>query len=519
MAASPLSQVEICALLERETFPRRRSVVLEGVPADMSCDDIEKHCRNVMGQVVKVVVLEDSTGPLQVLVELEEEDKVQGLEAQLNLTSDICCRVFKVTAADSEPTAPSDQHGGLQHDIARITRELFQRKEAEERMLTLLDRLTTSVTRMEAGAASAPSTMEPPHDSPREGGSVEPATLAPTPPTITIPVQGGAGVQQRINVEVQHTLGGDRGGYYRVKPFSGVTPPKQGEGSFAEWTTQIRLILEDEAVTERGKRQRLLASLHSPALEIARGLGEALSASELFAGLRKFYENTANGAVLLQQFFSMSQKSGESPSEYLVRLQLKMDDVVEKRGLQAAQVNETRLTHFRSSCSNDTLANLLQIKYGSTQDSPSFTELMMEVKRVEDDHRVSKKVRSQGHTVSEGPSNNEFTDLIQSQQALINDLRQQLVRSSPQVASGISIQRQEPEVASYGNGSQREQSRGQKKRRSNWTRVCYNCGSYEHVRTVCTSPKNPSLVWERINARTDRSKPSGDLNGQRSLPN
>ena len=90
--------------------------------------------------------------------------------------------------------------------------------------------------------------------------------------------------------------------HYGVRSFSGHGP-KSGEVSFEEWFKQVELVVEDDSLSEQGKRQKVLGSLHSSALDLARSLGPNATAQEICQIMERMYGSTANGVQLLHEFF------------------------------------------------------------------------------------------------------------------------------------------------------------------------------------------------------------------------
>ena len=95
-----------------------------------------------------------------------------------------------------------------------------------------------------------------------------PVTSPNQQPSLNVPLMGNDDLNGRISVQVEHVVRGDS---FKIQPFSGNTP-KHGEVSFNDWAKHIELMLEDESLSMRTKWQKLLGSLHSPALDIARGM-------------------------------------------------------------------------------------------------------------------------------------------------------------------------------------------------------------------------------------------------------
>ena len=149
------------------------------------------------------------------------------------------------------------------------------------------------------------------HSTPRE-----------TQSSLSIPL-AGPDVNDKISIQVEHLVRGDSN---RIRPFSG-NQARHNENSFDEWAKEIELMLEDE-----GLSQRALGSLRSPALDIARGMGD-ISIYALFKNLDELYAPSTSGVRLLQDFFRMTRKPGESLIDYLQRLSVTLDKVVKRTAI------------------------------------------------------------------------------------------------------------------------------------------------------------------------------------------
>ena len=316
---------------------------------------------------------------------------------------------------------------------------------------------------------------------------------------IKIALSGVKDVEDRIKVQVDHVVRGDS---TRIRPFSG-SAPKSGESCFDDWSKQVELMLEDDSLTLRAKRQKLLGSLHSPALDIARGMGDA-SVYALYKYLEEFYATSTNGVKLLQDFFKAQMELNESTTDYLQRLSLKLDKVVKRGGLESEKVNATLFTHFKSTCLNERVSQTIHVKF-SMANPPTLHELIKEVRTTEEDYAftpVKQKARSQSHNVDSPSEISELKGEIQSLQQQFRSFLQG--QSQPKAAPSKS------DITGTPSG----QANSQKKSSG---RFCFNCGSTDgHMLQDCQSPSNPSLVHKLLTERQQKkSKASrSNLNGQ-----
>ena len=77
-----------------------------------------------------------------------------------------------------------------------------------------------------------------------------------------------------ITIQVEHIVKGESGGFSnKIRPFSG-NALRNGKSDLEEWSKHMELILDDEHLSEKGKRHKLLESLHSLALDLVQRLGD-----------------------------------------------------------------------------------------------------------------------------------------------------------------------------------------------------------------------------------------------------
>ena len=332
--------------------------------------------------------------------------------------------------------------------------------------------------------------------------------------TIQVPISNEE-VSRQINVQVEHVLKGDRdAGSYRIRPFSGKGP-KHGEVTFDEWARQIEMVLEDDAISERGKRQKILNSLNSPAVDIARGMGD-IAAHRLYQRLERMYGSTCNGVRLLQEFFRLHMEPTESATDYIQRLSVKLSAVVRKNGISEEQVDETILTHFKSTCNDEKISNILHIKY-DTSHPPTLQELMREVKMA--DEELNARFSKRRDPPTQRP---RITHHMQGARTEAKDpdgisvLREEMRAWKGEVHSVLqamqSLPRDKTNQHERGNAGT---TRGGSTQPDCMKRFCYNCGLCEgHYQQHCPNPANPTRVHKLLN---ERSKILFERNASRSI--
>ena len=332
-----------------------------------------------------------------------------------------------------------------------------------------------------------------------------PSHSNPATENIRIPVSSDE-INKQISVQVEHIIRGDRDiSQHRLRSFSG-NRPKNGEVSFEEWTKLVEILLDDDSLSEKSKRQRILSSLHSPAADLARSMGD-ISSRELFARLEGLYGSTSNGVKLLQQFFSFHMEPTESASDYLQRLSVKLGSVQRKGGIQADQVDETILTHFKSTCTDDRICHVVHVKFDS-RSPPSLQELMREGKSVEEDFsRKSTNRRDQqvprqkiSHHVQNVAATNEVDGSIRQLRDEMKAWRGEVDAMLHSISAAKNSKVKEEAVA---KPRATQSDSGAHSNSHPFKRFCYNCGRTDgHYQQQCRNSANMPLVHKLLNERT-----------------
>ena len=334
-------------------------------------------------------------------------------------------------------------------------------------------------------------------------------SLPQTPQTnsINIPVVNDEANRQ-ISVQVEHIIRGDRD-MSQLRPFSG-NRPRNGEVSFDEWSKQVEVLLDDDTVSNKHKKQRMLSSLHSLAVDLARSMGD-IPPRQLFASLEGLYGTTCNGVKLLQEFFTLHIEPHEAASDYLQCLSVKLGSVQRKGGVQSSQVNETILTHFKATCNDDRICHVLHVEFDNLS-PPTLHELMREVKRVEEDFarrqrrdappaRPPPRVYHQSHRVEDNSGLKQLREEVSKWQQEISGTLDSMK------ATLDRDMRREPRPATT-----------QARQVGPTYRFCYNCGKYGHMSPVCRSPPNPELVHKKLMERANRRMPVSHDAAQQQQP-
>ncbi len=298
---------------------------------------------------------------------------------------------------------------------------------------------------------------------------------------------------QQVVVQVE------RPSFYRIKTFSGMKPPRNGESTFMEWIKQAYLLLEDDTLSAVGKRQKILSSLQSAAFDMALTLGKDNTAEEIIDHLKTVYQDR-DSVTTMREFYKLAPDTSERPSEYLIRLELELHNILSRGGISEDGINKARLDQFRVTNVDPFVTNLLNARFPQDSVQPSMRDLITAVKSVETADPPSKpgKVKSQAHSVvSDASRMDAVEEKISALLAQVNiahkDIKRERKSSNPK-------------------DTRRNQGNSRDTRR-NLSRFCYHCGDYSHLRRNCRNPRNNDAVSARMNALADeREKRQSDLN-------
>ena len=348
----------------------------------------------------------------------------------------------------------------------------------------------------------------------------ESSVSSPTVPFLKVPIDHPS-VAEQVKVQVEHLVRADTSlTASKIRAFSG-TSPKPGEVVFDEWWRQAESLLQDDHMSEVVKKQKLMSSLRSPALDLVKGMGE-ISSAEICKQLEDMYGCSSSGAKLLQEFFQMKRAVSESAADYLQRLSMHMSKVSKKGGL-TDNIDETLLAHFISTCGSEHLRQTLHVKYESG--APSQHNLLKEVRKAEEVFGLKgaervKTIKVNSQTLSKSDDMASVKKQLSMMQSKLEQMDMK-IKSSPQNAQPQSMfqghqqRHQQPRYSQHYSAESRQFQRRQRNERyqRRFHVFCYKCGMDGHFKSECKNAPNQQLVYKQLNEREQRP---GHLNGNGS---
>ena len=320
------------------------------------------------------------------------------------------------------------------------------------------------------------------------------------------------------------------------------------------WIEQAKLMIAESDCAEKEKRKRIVESLKGPALEIIKAVrlsnGDA-RASEYLVALESAFGTSESGEDLYFAFRLLRQNSCEALSEFLRRMETSMTKVVQRGGLQAAQVDRVRIEQLlRGAVESDMM--LLKLRLRERKGSPpTFLTLLNEIREEEENEAARRKLDATVKPVSTKASPQPKLTEVQALKAEVMELRAKLEESckvpatpkAPEPKAQKALEsaeaRIDPEVQTLKTQVQQLQQQmsvmrvegSETPRRKTFQQqtvssfersrqsvsrdnfFCYRCGGDGHIATQCQEPENPPEVIRKLlrslkKAKEGKSEPS-----------
>ena len=436
------------------------------------------------------------------------QDKVDALTQALKESEDLQAEIREKFISLSE------KYDNEKEENARRVEEYeAARSESAERFMTLEKLMKRLEEKVDPSTGSTDNSAPSPNHDDQSSSNV---------PLLQVPIDCSS-IAKQVKVQVEHLVRADANlTIGKIKAFSGSSV-KPGEVKFDEWLRQVEGVLED-GIPEKTRKQAIMNSLRSPALDFVKAMGE-VSLREILEQLEAMYGCSSSGVKLLQDFFKMKRDPAESGADYLQRLGVQISKVARKGGVAADHRDETLLTHFISTCDSEQLRQVLHVKYESS--TPSQHDLLKEVRKTEEVFGLKvpekTKVKSHAQSVHQSDELSSLKNQLSMMQARMEKMDSRLTGKACNHCSSHSfLQSVEParkQTTSLRRQSQlrnRQQSRqyqaGIQRNSPNPLVFCYNCGEKDgHFKQDCKNPPNAALVFKLLNERQAQA----DLNWQR----
>ena len=284
----------------------------------------------------------------------------------------------------------------------------------------------------------------------------------------------------------------------RLRTFSGNFPKPNNEIDYETWRSQAELLLADPSLSALHVTRRILDSLLSPAADVVKGLGPEARPTTYLQVLDAAFATVQDGEELFAQFLTTYQAQDEKYSAYLQRLQLTLNSVLKRGGIQASEAEKHLIRQFCRGClENPVITNLLDKK---KDNPPSFSELLL-LLRTEEDRQLAKESRMKKHANTTKQrvhlSSHSACDACgaTSEPALsaINDLKKQMNDLQSQLSSLLAQKKSHPMSSKSKDAATAVPSPSTKPKP--W--YCFKCGEDGHISASCSNAANPSLVMTK----------------------
>ncbi|XP_006087769.1 paraneoplastic antigen-like protein 6B [Myotis lucifugus] len=168
--------------------------------------------------------------------------------------------------------------------------------------------------------------------------------------------------------------------YQPLGVFSGRDQPAPGEESFEAWldhTTDMLLVWQ--GVSERERRRRLIEGLRGTALQVVHELlveNPARTAQDCLAALIQVFGDHESQATLRLKCLTAYQRSGETLSAFVLRLEVLLQKAMQEGALDKASVDHLRMRQVLTrACIIEPLREVLK-RLGIVGRRPTFLGML-----------------------------------------------------------------------------------------------------------------------------------------------
>ena len=320
---------------------------------------------------------------------------------------------------------------------------------------------------------------------------------------------------------------GSGGTHRKLGRFSGITPVPSGQVNFKTWKRATARMIKCTKSVEG--IQAIQNSLMQPALDLVQTELDSGDPECVLRFLDQIYGVAIDRHSVLKEFYDAVQdlKVKETPSSFLNRLYLLMEECKEVGAIKHEDAMETLLKQFISGCLDETLLTKLRFE-DRESDPPSFGDLLMTVRKEEakrtKKQMLAKLIKTQQIQAVNSEDNLEMVALRQQ----VGQLKQQIAKSQDvrlrETAGSTDVEilkqqvmmlRQElhrdtltKQDSKVQEARKSDQNRGeQQQSRTMRRKFCFKCGNYDHMVWTCTNRSDPDLVTKRFEEnRATRNK-------------
>lgn len=161
--------------------------------------------------------------------------------------------------------------------------------------------------------------------------------------------------------------------------FSGESVQK-GEVTYDVWKFEANCLVSDPSIAEQVVLSVMRKSLRGTARQMLIPLGETASSTDILNKFDTLFGNVSSNESVMQEFYSESQREGESVTSYSCRLESLLQVAVSKGHVSPGSKNDMLRSKLYTGLRNDKLKTLTKNKYDTVSD---FDTLLREIRSAE----------------------------------------------------------------------------------------------------------------------------------------
>jgi hypothetical protein len=278
----------------------------------------------------------------------------------------------------------------------------------------------------------------------------------------------------------------------QIVKFSGDS--KGDQASFDLWRYEVQSLKKEQLHKPETIYQAVRRSLRGEASRVAMRLGSEASLDALLKKLEGIYGTIDFGEDILAQFYSASQKDGESVVTWGFRLENILDKAIEQK-----QITETTATEMlRSKFWTGLQQHLKDATRHYFEKEKDYDKLRVEVRRVEQEHgspdssknqvKDKKMASSKVHTTDSSSSQEIFNKQISELQELMKGFNTKVDSLQEEVKKIKGKQENDPPIRGKPHFSPKPPTHDQAASEQDEPR-CYKCGQSGHLSFGCRTKK------------------------------